>query len=140
MVIYKLGTKEIDWDSLVELYYDIDGVIGLGKKKDKDRIKISFENSYKVVTAWIDNEIVGAGRMISDGYCYGWIHDIGVLKRYQKLGIGKGIMDELMNEKEPLLFGLTSSFIAIDFYDKLGFKKHKTAMAKYPGKSSYLEE
>ncbi len=78
--------------------------------------------------------------MISDGYCYGWIHDIGVLPNYRKKGIGKKVKDELMNELEPLLFGLTSSFMAVDFHSKLDLKKHKTAMAKYPGKSTYLED
>ena len=78
--------------------------------------------------------------MLSDGYCYGWIHDIGVLDSHRNKGIGKGIMDELMDVNEPLLFGLTSSFMAVDFYSKLGFMKHKTAMAKYPGSSTYLED
>lgn len=140
MIEYRVGLKDLDWEKLVDLYYEVDGVIGLGKKRDLERIKVSFENSYKVVTAWDGETLVGAGRMLSDGYCYGWIHDIGVLDSHRHKGIGKGVMDELMNEKEPLLYGLTSSFMAVDFYNKLGFKKHKTAMAKYPGKSTYLED
>lgn len=139
MIEYKLGTDVIDWDSLIEMYCEVDGVIGLAKKGEKDIIKKSFKNTYKVVTAWDGNRIVGAGRMISDGECYGWIHDMGVLPSYQKNGIGKGIMDHLMKD-EHLLFGLTSSFVAQEFYEKLGFKKHKTAVAKYPGKSTYLED
>ena len=139
MIEYKIGIKHIDWDQLVDLYDEVDGVIGLGRKRDKERIKVSFENTYKVVTAWDKDILCGAGRMISDGYCYGWIHDIGVLQSYRYQNIGKGIMDALMDEKEPLLFGITSSFYAVEFYDKLGFKKHKTAMAKYPGPSTYLE-
>lgn len=140
MIVYKTSIDSIDWDSLLDLYDEVDGVIGLGRKRDIKRIKSSFINSYKVVTAWENDRIVGAGRMISDGFCYAWIHDIGVLEDYRHKGIGKGVMDELMNEKEPLLFGLTSSFMATEFYRKLGFKKHKTAMAKYPGPSSYVEE
>lgn len=140
MITYKTGVEHINWESLLDLYDEVDGVIGLGRKRDVKRIKQSFEQTYKVVTAWDKDTIVGAGRMISDGYCYAWIHDIGVLDAYRHKGIGKGVMDELMNEKEPLLYGLTSSFMAVQFYDKLGFKKHKTAMAKYPGPSTYLEE
>ncbi len=140
MITYKTGLENMDWEQLVELYYELDLVIGLGRKRNIDRIKTAFHNSYKVVTAWDSSKLVGAGRMISDGYCYGWIHDVGVLKEYQKQDIGKGVMNELMNEKEPILFGLTSSFEAVGFYTKLGLKKHKTAMAKYPGKSTYLEE
>jgi len=140
MIKIKTGYDVIDWNQLVDLYDEVDGVIGLGRKRDIERIKKSFLNSYKIVTAWDGDKIVGAGRMISDGYCYAWIHDIGVLESYRRKGIGKMVMDELANEKEPLLFGLTSSFMAVDFYNELGFKKHKTAMAKYPGKSTYLEE
>ncbi|MCH4888026.1 GNAT family N-acetyltransferase [Acidaminobacter sp. JC074] len=139
MIEYKLGTKDIDWTSLVDMYTEVDGVIGLARAGQADKIKKAFLNTYKVVTAWDNKTIVGAGRMISDGECYGWIHDIGVRPSYQKKGIGKGIMDHLM-EGEHLLFGLTSSFVAEEFYDKLGFKKHKTAMAKYPGPSTYLED
>ncbi|XMB86762.1 GNAT family N-acetyltransferase [Mycoplasmatota bacterium WC44] len=140
MVVIKTDIESIDWDLLVELYYQVDGVIGLGKQKNKSRIMKSFMNSYKVVTAWENGQIVGAGRLISDGYCYGWIHDIGVLERYRRQGIGRMIVNELMNVEEQLLFGLTSSFMAINFYKELGFKNHKTAMAKYPGKSTYLED
>lgn len=137
MIEYKIGVEIIDWDALIQMYCTVDGVIGLAKKGERDIIEQSFRNSYKVVTAWENDRIVGAGRMISDGFCYGWIHDMGVLPELQKQGIGRGIMAALM-AGENLLFGLTSSFVAQDFYRELGFKKHKTAMAKYPGPSTYL--
>ncbi len=76
--------------------------------------------------------------MIPDGECYGWIHDMAVLPSYRKQGIGRTIMEKLLDANEKLLIGLTSSFEAVDFYARLGFKKHKTAMAKYPGRSDYL--
>ena len=140
MINYKAGTDVISWNSLVDLYFETDGVVGLGRNKDLEKIKISFLNTYKVVTAWDGNKIIGAARMISDGVCYGWVHDVAVHPNYQKKGIGQNLMYELMKGDENLLFGLTSSFEAEEFYYKLGFKKHKTALAKYPGKSIYLEE
>jgi len=39
---------------------------------------------------------------------------------------------------EHLLVGLTSSFGAVGFYRRLGFKKHKTAHAKVPGRLDLL--
>ena len=140
MIKYKTGYQVIDWDSLIVLYKAVDGVIGLANAGEIETIKESFKNSYKIVTAWDEDRIVGVGRLLSDGYCYGWIHDVGVLPEYQGRGIGKGVLNELMATERPLLFGLTSSFTGIEFYKNLGFKKHKTAMAKYPGPSSYLEE
>ncbi len=140
MIQYKTGTDVINWESLVQLYFEVDGVIGLGKEKNLVKIKRAFLNSYKVITAWDGDKIVGAGRLISDGECYGWIHDMGVLPDYQKRGIGRNIVKELFNGNESLLFGLTSAFGAEEFYYKLGFKRHKTALAKYPGESIYLED
>jgi len=140
MIEYKLGIDVIDWESLMQLYCETDGVIGLARAGNLPKIKEAFLNSYRVVTAWDKDRIVGAGRMISDGVCYGWIHDMAVLPDLQKQGVGKGIMAALLDGNESLLVGLTSSFDAAEFYRKLGFKKHKTAHAKYPGKSVYLED
>ncbi len=140
MIEFKIGTDVINWESLVQLYFEVDGVIGLGKEKDLITIKESFLNSYKVVTAWDRDQIIGAGRLISDGLCYGWVHDLGVLPDFRKKGIARKVMKELMNGDEDLLFGLTSSFEAVEFYYKLGFKKHKTALAKYPCESIFLED
>ena len=78
--------------------------------------------------------------MISDGLCYGWIHDMSIHPEYQNQGIGRRLMEELLRGDENLLLGLTSAFGAEEFYFKLGFKRHKTAMAKYPGESIYLED
>jgi len=140
MVKYKSGTDLINWTSLVQLYFETDGVVGLGRERNLDKIKKAFLKSYKVVTVWEEDKIIGAGRMISDGVCYGWIHDMAILPEYQKHGLGKRLMEELLNEDENLLIGLTSAFGVEEFYYKLGFKKHKTALAKYPVESIYLED
>jgi aralkylamine N-acetyltransferase len=140
VIEYRTGIDVINWASLIQLYVETDGVIGLARVGNLDRIKEAFLNSYRIVTAWDGDVIVGAGRLISDGTCYGWIHDMAVLPNRQKTGIGRGIVKHLLDGNEDLLIGLTSAFGAVEFYQKLGFKKHKTAMAKYPGTSTYLED
>jgi len=139
MITHKLGIDVVDWGSLMQLYCATDGIIGLARAGNLPRIKEAFLNSYRVVTAWDGDRIVGAGRMISDGQCYGWIHDMAVLPDLQGQGIGRSIVDALLDGNEHLLVGLTSSFDAVGFYQRLGFRKHKTAHAKYPGDSIYLE-
>jgi len=139
MITHRLGTDIVDWESLMQLYCATDGVIGLARAGNLPRIKEAFLNSYRVVTAWDRGRIVGAGRMISDGQCYGWIHDMAVLPDLQGQGIGRGIVEALLDGNEHLLVGLTSSFDAVGFYQRLGFRRHKTAHAKYPGDSIYLE-
>lgn len=138
MIIYKTEINKLDWKKLIDLYDETNMCIGLGRMRETEKIRRAYQNSYKFVTAWGSGIIVGAGRMISDGECYGWIHDIAVLSSYRKQGVGRAIVEKLLEGNETLLIGLTSSFEAVDFYTKLGFNKHKTAMAKYPGRSDYF--
>lgn len=131
-----LGDHE--WEKLVDHYCETGMCLGLGKARETEKIRRAFENSFRFVVAWESGTVVGAGRMISDGECYGWIHDMSVLPGHRGRGVGRAIVERLLDGNEKLLIGLTSSFEAVGFYDKLGFNKHKTAMAKYPGRSDYL--
>ena len=140
MIEYKTGSDVIDWDSLLQLYVETDGVIGLARAGDLRRIKEAFLNSHRIITAWDQDEVIGAGRLISDGVYYGWIHEMAVHPEYQRTGVGRRIMKELLDGHEGLLIGLTSAFGAEGFCHKLGFQKHKTAMALYPGQSIYLDD
>lgn len=138
MIEYKTELKNSEWNSLVDLYDETGMCLGLGRMRETEKIRRAYNKSHRYVVAWDSGKIVGAARMISDGECYGWVHDVAVLPSYRKQGIGRGVMEKLLEGNEGLLIGLTSSFEAVDFYDRLGFKKHKTAMAKYPGPSDYL--
>lgn len=138
MIVYKTALGEHEWDKLVDHYSETGMCLGLGRERETEKIRRAFTNSYRYVTAWDSETIIGAGRIISDGECYGWIHDMSVLSSYRKQGIGRLIVEKLLEGNEGLLVGLTSSFEAVDFYTKLGFNKHKTAMAKYPRHSDYL--
>lgn len=140
LIIYKSGTDHIDWKQLFYLYEKV-GLLGrFIKNKNYDAIKSGFISSYKIITAWDDDKLVGAGRMISDGICYGMIFDVGVLIEYQKKGIGKKIVLELLNNCDKFPVHLTSTFGNEDFYKKLGFKKHKTTYSKYPFDTEYVEK
>ena len=138
MILYKTTLANNEWIKLVNHYEETGMCLGLGRDRETEKIRRAFQSSYRYITAWDSEIIVGAGRIISDGECYGWIHDVSVLLSYRKKGIGKAIVTKLIEGNENILIGLTSSFEAIEFYLNLGFNKHKTAMAKYPGKSDYL--
>lgn len=140
MIIYKVSLDEIQWDKLFELYERVGLLKRFINNNEYEKIKIAFESSYKVVTAWDKEKLVGAGRMISDGVCYGAIFDVGVLPEYQKKGIGRGVMNELLKGNDNIPIHLTSTFGNEEFYKKLSFKKHKTAYSRYPFKTDYVED
>lgn len=140
MISYKQGTDQINWPELFRLYEKVGMLKCLIEAGEFDKIKSAFQRSYKVVTAWDGSELVGACRMLSDGIRYGCVFDVAVLPEYHKQGIGRGLMTALLCGEESLSIHLTSTFGNEDFYKKLGFRKHKTAYAKYPFESKYLED
>jgi aralkylamine N-acetyltransferase len=140
MITYKIGLKDMDWLQLFDLYEKA-GLLGrFIKNKEFSKIQSAFENSYKVVTAWDRGVLAGCGRMLSDGICYASVFDLGVLPKYQKKGIGRELMSELLKGVEQIPVHLTSTFGNEGFYKKLGFHKHKTAYSKYPFATEYVED
>lgn len=121
----------------VRLYHDA----GLGQK-DADYLQEALIHSYRVVTCWNGEELCAIGRLISDGVYYASIFDVAVLPAYQRKGIGRLLMHELEKAVPGLRIYLTATFGNEPFYEQLGYRRHRTAMAKYPAPyetSPYLE-
>jgi len=129
-------TTGINWVVLAELFERAP----LGKR-DPEQLRRAFEKSYLTCFAFDRKKLVGSGRMISDGEYYANIYDVVVLPEYQGKGVGRKIMDALL-EKQKLEFILLTSTVGKEpFYRKLGFRHHKTAMAMYRGtKTSRAED
>ena len=111
--------------------------------KFSQTVSAAFAASFAVVSAWQGDRLVGFGRMISDGHMYSSIFDVVIDPDYQNLGYGKKIMQMLIAKAPHTCIHLTSTFGNDLFYRKLGFRKHKTAMALYPkalAKSPYLSD
>jgi len=140
MISYKLGLENINWSELFDLYKKVGMLKRFIENREFDKIESAFEKSYKVVTAWDGENLIGSCRMLSDGICYGAVFDVAVLPQYQKIGVGKGLMSLLLKGEEDMTIHLTSTFGNEEFYKKLRFKKHKTAYSKYPFKSKYVED
>ena len=121
----------IDLHNMTEMKRDVN---------KKDLFLSAYKSRYAIITAWSDKNLIGFGTMISDGNMYSSIFDVVIDPTFQKMGIGKEIVQRLVNKTPQACIHLTSTFGNEEFYKKLGFKKHKTAMAKYPWNSNYLVE
>jgi ribosomal protein S18 acetylase RimI-like enzyme len=141
-ISYKTGIDNLDWDQLTALYHypGIGMVGGRGEKGDKEGIRQAFLNSYRVVTAWNDNRLVGSCRILSDGLCYGMIFDVGVLPEHRRKGVATTMLNLLLDGMDNMTIHLTSRFGMEDLYRKLGFKRHKNAFARYSFPTLYVEE
>jgi len=91
---------------------------------DPERIAKMYQNSNLVVTAWVNGELVGIARSLTD-FCYScYLSDLAVSKAYQHQGIGKRLI-ELTREKispESMLL-LLSAPAAMGYYPKIGLQK-----------------
>ena len=80
-----------------------------------------LDDEAKHVLAYLDNEAIGTGRILSDGH----IGRIAVLKKHRGLGIGKIMMQSLMQSAEEAKLEklwLSSQWHARGFYLDLGFQ------------------
>jgi ribosomal protein S18 acetylase RimI-like enzyme len=122
----KLGTKDINWQAVVELLKET----GMGYRA-ADVHRRAFENSHTVVFVFDNDLLVGFGRAISDGEYQAALYDIAVSLDYQGLGIGKIILQNIINHIPNCNFILYASPGKEKFYEREGFKKMKTGLARF---------
>lgn len=96
--------------------------------RDPGQLETAFKRSQ---TAFVfdDATLVGMGRCITDGEYYATIWDVIVKPGYQWKGIGRQIVEKLMEGVKDMQFiTLTSTPGNEPFYSKFGFRLQKTAM------------
>jgi N-acetylglutamate synthase-like GNAT family acetyltransferase len=85
----------------------------------------SISNSWFTVCAYVENDLVGFGRVISDGVHHAFVVDIIVDPDYQRHGIGKRIVERLIEKcKESKIRDIQafSTEETAGFYSKSGFE------------------
>src|ERR1700690_1705716 len=129
----------INWERLSEVF--LRAPLG---KRDPAKLREVFQNSPIRCFVREGTELIGAGRAITDGVRYTVIFDVVVLPEYQGRGIGKQIMIFLADRSRAPAFLLYAAPGREGFYAKLGYRKMKTAMARFPNpeaqeKAGYIE-
>ena len=92
--------------------------------RTKKDIKIMLRKSSVVVSIWKDNQMVGFGRATTDGIFRAVLWDVVVEKRFQNKGLGKIIVQTILNSKKiskvEKVYIMTTN--CKNFYSNLGFK------------------
>lgn len=88
-----------------------------------------------------DGRLVGVGRALADGVDCSYICDIAVLPSHQGIGLGKRIVEKLVNlssgHKKIILYAVPGKE---PFYKKFGFRRMTTAMAIFDNQQQALEQ
>jgi GNAT superfamily N-acetyltransferase len=90
------------------------------------------KQSWYAVYAFDDHQLVGMGRVISDGVITAIICGVCVLPSYQSQGIGKEILNRIINhcEQNRLIPQLMCVESLEPYYEGLGFNKFTIGMKK----------
>ena len=118
--------SKVDWQRMAVIFRRAP----LGEREPA-RLRRIFEQSTVCCFAWAGDELIGAGRAISDRISYAAIFDVVVAPEYQRRGVGTEIMQHLIRAAEAPNIILHSVPGKEAFYAKLGFRKMTTAMARF---------
>lgn len=89
-------------------------------------LRKSYENSLFTIVAVVDEKIVGVLRLVGDGVSIIYFQDIIVLPDYQRLGIGRKLVEKAMDKYEGVYQKVLSTDDTpktVAFYKSLGFIK-----------------
>jgi len=122
----QFDTENIDWDLIADILRQVEMAYHTGEIH-----KRAFDNSYTVVFVFDEEMLIGFGRAISDGEYQAAIYEVAVLPNYQGKGIGRIIVQAIVERTPNCNFILYASPGKEKFYEKENFKRMKTGMALF---------
>ncbi len=123
---YRYG-NDLAIDQFIELYE----ASTLGERRpidDRQIVADMIAQANLVVTAWDGDLLVGIARTMTDFGYVGYLADLAVRDSYQRQGIGIGLIEKTRQQMGPRSkLILLAAPAAVDYYPKIGFKKHNSA-------------
>lgn len=98
-------------------------------------MEMALAGSLFGVIAEADGELAGMGRVVGDGAMYFYVHDMVVSPRHQGKGVGKAMMEAIIDRLvETAPPGAKAFLFAADgkaeFYRRLGFEPSPKGMSR----------
>lgn len=115
--------KDLPCDKLYQLFLAVGWASEDTTQEMIDNFNIGFIHSTFVFSAWIEDELVGCVRVLSDLHFRSVIYDLAVLPAYQNKGIGKELVKRCINACDSSEC-LVQTDTAKEFYEKIGFKEN----------------
>ena len=123
--LFGLGPNLKPTNGLIKLKKLLDNNAFWAKNRKINDLKKCLASSDVIVSLWVDNEIVGFGRALTDGIYRGVLWDIVIDQNHQGKGFGKLIVKSLLSSKKikntNKLYLMTTNKKL--FYSQLDFKE-----------------
>ncbi|PFR51363.1 GNAT family N-acetyltransferase [Bacillus cereus] len=119
---------------------DFNGLLSLYESLGWNSLKLTVneleqmcKQSWYAVYAFKEEQLIGMGRVISDGVITGIICGVGVLPKYQSSGIGKEIVKRLIQhcEQNKVIPQLMCVEKLQSYYESIGFEAFSIGMTKH---------
>ena len=123
-VRFETQLDAVDWEALrLELIDD-----NFHNGRSTLQLKESFENSSHCVMAFEGLRCIGTVRALSDGVGNAYVVDLWTLSSFRNTGTGTKLMQLLLKEL-PGQHVYLQTEDAIDFYQRMGFKKQPEGLS-----------
>lgn len=133
-ITFKTDTTDINWQQVADVLRNAHLC-----DHTADEQKLAFENSYAVVFTYDGDKIVGVSRALSDGLSQAIIYNIALDEEYRGYGIGRQMIERLIDQLKGQTVILYTHPKNIGLYEKLGFRRNKTAMCIFAGDPDHLK-
>ena len=97
---------------------------------DAEQFRRMMEKTDRTVVAWGDSRVVGFARALCDGVSNGYISMVAVAADQRGQGIGRKLVECLINEDSNITWVLRADRGSTGFWEKMGFKGSEVAMER----------
>jgi aralkylamine N-acetyltransferase len=121
----RCGNHGVNWP-------DVEGLFALAGLNGRtgDKVQRAFESSQVVCYAYAASRLVGVGRALTDWEYHAFIYDVAVHPDFQKQGIGRLIMQSILDRVPVWRVMLIASPDVQPFYAKFDFAEHTDVRAR----------
>jgi ribosomal protein S18 acetylase RimI-like enzyme len=133
-IFYNDVKKDLPAEQLYQLFV---AVGWSGGSDTPDMIKnynIPFINSTLVISAWINNRLVGAVRVLSDKMFRSVIYDLLIHPEFQNMGIGRELIKRCIEHFPTSEWLVQTTENISSYYVRNGFKVNKDVFLTIPCK------
>ena len=96
ITLFGLGPNSLPVGAITKLQQLLNENTFWARNRTYKSLKSMLRNSSVVISVWDENEIIGFGRATTDQVFRAVLWDIVVARKYQKLGIGKVVLEKLL--------------------------------------------
>jgi len=125
-IVYSDTKKDLPIEQLYHLFSEagwIDAKLNLDAEI-MQKFNIPFINSTLVISAWENETLVGAVRVLSDKIIRSVIYDLVILPEYRSKGIGKELIKRCIQHFPNCEWLVQTEEHIVGYYEKLGFKTY----------------